>query len=78
MSGFVLFLSTTFVFFLNICKTQLQISYLLGNSILKQVMREQQNSVEKQKFVWKKKFTLVLVVNAVYILLFYLLMKHLV
>ncbi|CAI8218939.1 MAG: Uncharacterised protein [Flavobacteriaceae bacterium] len=39
-------------------------------------MREQQNSVEKQKFVWKKKFTLVLVVNAVYILLFYLLMKH--
>ncbi|WP_262714107.1 hypothetical protein [Patiriisocius marinistellae] len=30
----------------------------------------------KDKFVWKKKFTLVLVLNAAYIILFYLLMKH--
>ncbi len=30
----------------------------------------------KDKFVWKKKFTLVLLLNAGYIVLFYLLMKH--
>lgn len=30
----------------------------------------------KHKFVWKKKFTFVLFMNAVYIVLFYLLMKH--
>ena len=31
--------------------------------------------MEKQKFVWKKEYTAVLVSNAVYILMFYVLMK---
>lgn len=31
--------------------------------------------MDKQKFVWKKEFTAVLVVNAVYIVLFYIIMK---
>lgn len=31
---------------------------------------------EKQKFVWKWKYTVVLLVNALYIVLFYYLMQH--
>jgi len=31
--------------------------------------------MENQKFVWKKEYTAVLVANAVYIVLFYVLMK---
>lgn len=31
--------------------------------------------MEKQKFVWKKEYTAVLVANAVYIVIFYVLMK---
>lgn len=31
---------------------------------------------EKEKFVWKQSYTWVLVFNAVYIVLFYLLMKN--
>ncbi len=30
---------------------------------------------EKEKYIWKKSYTIVLVVNAIYIILFYLLMK---
>ncbi len=32
---------------------------------------------EKQKFVWTKEYTIVLIANAVYIILFYILMKTL-
>jgi len=39
-------------------------------------MKEQKNNIKNQQFMWTPKFTLVLVVNAIYILLFYLLMKH--
>jgi len=31
--------------------------------------------MDKQKYVWKKEYTVVLIANAVYILLFYILMK---
>lgn len=31
--------------------------------------------MEKQKYVWKKEYTLVLLANAVYIVLFYVIMK---
>jgi len=31
--------------------------------------------MEKQKFVWKKEFTAVLIANAAYIVLFYIIMK---
>lgn len=31
--------------------------------------------MEKHKFSWKKEFTIVLIVNAVYIVLFYVIMK---
>ena len=33
--------------------------------------------MEKQRFVWKKEYTAVLIANAVYIMLFYILMKTL-
>ncbi len=39
-------------------------------------MEDKKTTTEKQKFVWTQKFTLVLVVNAIYVVLFYLLMKH--
>ncbi|MDB9912234.1 hypothetical protein OAD14_05260 [Flavobacteriaceae bacterium] len=39
-------------------------------------MEEQQTIISKQKFVWTQKFTLVLIVNAIYVALFYLLMKR--
>jgi hypothetical protein len=39
-------------------------------------MEEQKTIVSKQKFVWTQKFTLVLIVNAIYVVLFYLLMKN--
>ena len=39
-------------------------------------MEEEKTNITKQKFVWTQKFTLVLIVNAVYVVLFYLLMKH--
>ncbi|MFT4943874.1 MAG: hypothetical protein ACJAYD_000153 [Patiriisocius sp.] len=39
-------------------------------------MEEQNNSEPREQFVWKRKFTGVLVVNAIYVVLFYLLMKH--
>jgi hypothetical protein len=39
-------------------------------------MEEQKTTVSKQKFVWTHKFTLVLIVNAFYVVLFYLLMKY--
>lgn len=39
-------------------------------------MEEQKTTVSKQKFVWTQKFTLVLIVNAIYVVLFYLLMKY--
>jgi hypothetical protein len=32
--------------------------------------------MEKQKYVWKKEYTVVLIVNAVYIVLFYVIMKN--
>lgn len=32
--------------------------------------------MEQQKYVWKKVYTVVLVVNAMYIVLFYLIMKN--
>lgn len=32
--------------------------------------------MEKQKYVWKKAYTLVLLGNAVYIVLFYVIMKN--
>lgn len=32
--------------------------------------------MDKQKYVWKKVYTLVLIANAVYIVLFYLIMKN--
>jgi len=32
--------------------------------------------MDKQKYVWKKVYTIVLVANAVYIVLFYLIMKN--
>jgi hypothetical protein len=32
--------------------------------------------MEKQKYVWKKEYTLVLLANAVYIVLFYVIMKN--
>ena len=31
--------------------------------------------MQQQKFTWKKEYTVVLVANAVYIILFYILMK---
>ncbi len=39
---------------------------------------EETDIVEKvrDKFVWKKKYTLVLLANAIYIYLFYLLTQH--
>ncbi|EDM43456.1 hypothetical protein SCB49_00365 [unidentified eubacterium SCB49] len=39
---------------------------------------ENENIIEvvKQKFIWKWKFTAVLIANAVYIYLMYLLMNH--
>ena len=39
-------------------------------------MKDKKTTTEKQKSVWIQKFTLVLVVNAIYVVLFYLLMKH--
>ncbi|MEZ7918169.1 MAG: hypothetical protein QMB57_05850 [Patiriisocius sp.] len=39
-------------------------------------MKEKETTVSKQKFVWTQKFTLVLIVNAIYVVLFYLLMKY--
>ena len=39
-------------------------------------MEDKKTTTEKQKFVWTQKFTLVLVVNAIYVVLFYLLMKQ--
>jgi|LSQX01.2.fsa_nt_gb hypothetical protein len=36
-----------------------------------------QNDIEKTQFVWKTSYTVVLVVNAIYIYLFYLLMQNL-
>ncbi len=39
-------------------------------------MKEQNNTQPKERFVWKRKFTGVLLVNAMYVVLFYLLMKH--
>jgi hypothetical protein len=32
--------------------------------------------MDKQKYVWKKEYTVVLIANAVYILMFYLIMKN--
>jgi hypothetical protein len=32
--------------------------------------------MEKQKYVWKKVYTVVLVANAIYIVLFYIIMKN--
>lgn len=32
--------------------------------------------MDKQKYVWKKEYTVVLIANAVYILLFYVIMKN--
>ena len=32
--------------------------------------------MEQQKYVWKKVYTVVLVANAIYIVLFYLIMKN--
>lgn len=32
--------------------------------------------MDKQKYVWKRVYTLVLIANAVYIVLFYLIMKN--
>jgi hypothetical protein len=32
--------------------------------------------MEKQKYIWKKEYTVVLIVNAVYIVLFYVIMKN--
>ena len=32
--------------------------------------------MDKQKYVWKKEYTVVLIVNAVYIVLFYVIMKN--
>jgi hypothetical protein len=32
--------------------------------------------MEKQKYVWKKEYTVVLIVNVVYIVLFYVIMKN--
>jgi hypothetical protein len=32
--------------------------------------------MEKQKYVWKKVYTVVLVANAIYIVLFYVIMKN--
>jgi hypothetical protein len=31
--------------------------------------------MEKQKYIWKKEYTVVLIANAVYIVLFYVIMK---
>ena len=42
----------------------------------KHIMEDKKTIVSKQKFVWTQKFTLVLIVNAIYVVLFYLLMKH--
>ena len=39
-------------------------------------MEEQKTMISNQKFVGTQKFTLVLIVNAIYVVLFYLLMKH--
>ena len=39
-------------------------------------MEDKNTIASKQKFVWTQKFTLVLIVNAIYVVLFYLLMKH--
>lgn len=32
--------------------------------------------MDKQKYVWKKEYTVVLIANAVYIVLFYVIMKN--
>lgn len=32
--------------------------------------------MDKQKYVWKKEYTVVLIANAVYIVLFYAIMKN--
>jgi len=32
--------------------------------------------MEKQKYVWKKEYTVVLIANAFYIVLFYVIMKN--
>ena len=32
--------------------------------------------MEKQKYIWKKEYTVVLIVNAIYIVLFYVIMKN--
>lgn len=32
--------------------------------------------MDKQKYIWKKEYTIVLIVNAVYIVLFYVIMKN--
>jgi len=32
--------------------------------------------MEKQKYIWKKEYTVVLIVNVVYIVLFYVIMKN--
>ena len=32
--------------------------------------------MDKQKYIWKKEYTIVLIANAVYIVLFYVIMKN--
>jgi len=32
--------------------------------------------MDKQKYVWKKEYTVVLIANAIYIVLFYVIMKN--
>ena len=41
---------------------------------MKKELTEEQDTSEK--FIWKKSYTWVLIINAVYIVLFYLMMKN--